>query len=379
MNAFTHAPLLPRLATAAAGLEHREIPLFAGETLRQWWRRRGTDRAGGARGSRPGSRPAGSRGTVMLWPDTFTNTFHPHIGRAAVELLEDAGWEVRMPEQTLCCGLTWISTGQLATAKKVLRRTIDALAEHLRSGGFVVGLEPSCTTVFRSDAADLLGSDDDVERLRKQTLTLAELLTEHTPDWTPPSLDGVHALAQVHCHQHAVLGWDADAELLSRAGARAERLDSGCCGLAGNFGFEAGHLEVSQACAESVLLPSARGAEPGTAILADGFSCRTQLHELDSGGREGVHLAELLARGLPGRRHSPSSAAAGVGAEAGRNDLEPGDRPRTPSPLARAAALAGTALVAGAVGTLAARLGSRAATRLTGRRTSRRTRGRTGR
>ena len=370
VNAFTHAPLLPRLATSLAGLEHREIPLFAGETLQQWWQRRCADRSGGAR-SRPGSRPgarsgshlAGSRGTVMLWPDTFTNTFHPHIGRAAVELLEDAGWEVRMPEQTLCCGLTWISTGQLATAKKVLRRTIDALSEHLRSGGFVIGLEPSCTTVFRSDAADLLGSDNDVERLRKQTLTLAELLTEHTPGWTPPSLDGLHALAQVHCHQHAVLGWDADAELLDRAGARAERLDSGCCGLAGNFGFEAGHLEVSEACAESVLLPSARDAEPGTAILADGFSCRTQLHELDSGGREGVHLAELLARGLPGRRHSPGS----VGDEVSGNDLEPGDRPRTPSRAARAAALATTALAAGAATAVATGLATRLGSRLSRR------------
>ena len=126
-----------------------------------------------------------------------------------------------MPAERVCCGLTWISTGQLGTAKKVLRRTVGLLAEHVRGGGLVLGLEPSCTAVFRSDAADLLPEDLDVARLRKQTVTLAELLREHTPGWTPPRLDGLTALAQVHCHQHAVLGWDADHDLLTDAGADA--------------------------------------------------------------------------------------------------------------------------------------------------------------
>ena len=207
VNALAHAPLLPRLAARAAGLEPREVPLFAGETLQQWWMRRG--------GSRPGT-----RGVVLLWPDTFTNYFHPHIGRAAVELLEAAGWTVRVPAERVCCGLTWISTGQLGTAKKVLRRTVGLLAEHVRGGGLVLGLEPSCTAVFRSDAADLLPEDLDVARLRKQTVTLAELLREHTPGWTPPRLDGLTALAQVHCHQHAVLGWDADQRPAHRRGCR---------------------------------------------------------------------------------------------------------------------------------------------------------------
>jgi Fe-S oxidoreductase len=233
---------------------------------------------------------------LLLWPDTFTNNFHPHIGQAAVELLEDAGWTVSLPQGGVCCGLTWISTGQLTTAKKMLRRTIDTLAPHIRDGGLVVGLEPSCTSVFRSDAPDLFPADLDIARLQKQTVTLAEMLTEHTPGWQPPSLSGVHAIAQVHCHQHAVLGWDTDRQLLQDSGADVEQLDSGCCGLAGNFGFEAGHLDVSKACAESVLLPAVRDADPETIVLADGFSCRTQIHELDSGGREAIHLAELLHR-----------------------------------------------------------------------------------
>ena len=129
----------------------------------------------------------GGRGTVVLWPDTFTNYFHPHVGQAAVEVLEHAGWRVEIPPESLCCGLTWISTGQLDVAQKVLRRTIDILAPHVRAGGLVVGLEPSCTTVFRSDMAELFPTDQDVHRLRDQTVTVAELLTDHTPGWEPPT------------------------------------------------------------------------------------------------------------------------------------------------------------------------------------------------
>jgi Fe-S oxidoreductase len=244
---------------------------------------------------------------VLLWPDTFTNYFQPEVGRAAVRVLEDAGWEVEVPDGTLCCGLTWISTGQLDTARRRLRRAVDALAPHVREGGLVVGLEPSCTAVFRSDATELFSTDPDVDRLCDHTVTLAELLTEHSDGWAPPRLDGRTFLAQVHCHQHAVLGWDADRALLERTGAEVERLDSGCCGLAGNFGFTAGHGAVSEACAEQVLLPRLRSADPGTAVLADGFSCRTQIAQLDSGGTQGQHLAQLLAGALGPDHHEGST------------------------------------------------------------------------
>ena len=241
-------------------------------------------------------RPAG-RGTGLLWPDTFTNLFHPQIGRAAVEVMEAAGWEVQIPSQALCCGLTWISTGQLAVARRVLRRTVAQLAPHVRAGGLVVGLEPSCTAVFRGDLPELFPDDQDVHRIRDHTVTLAELLTEHSDGWQPPRAPyDVTAVAQVHCHQHAVTRWDADRRLLEECGVQVERLDSGCCGLAGNFGFTAGHGEVSRALAEQTLLPRVRAADPDTVVLADGFSCRTQIHDLDSGGRDGVHLAQLLAR-----------------------------------------------------------------------------------
>ncbi|HTU04445.1 MAG TPA: FAD-binding and (Fe-S)-binding domain-containing protein, partial [Trebonia sp.] len=200
VNTVTHTPLLHRAATLIGGIEHREVPLFAGETLQQWYGRRGP-------------RGDGHRGAVVLWPDSFSNYFHPHVGQAAVEVLESAGWRVEIPGDPVCCGLTWISTGQLATGKRIVQRAVATLAPHVRAGGYVVGLEPSCTAVFRSDAAELFPDDQDVLRLRDHTLTLAELLTEHTPGWEPPSLRRP-VLAQVHCHQHAIMGWDADEKLL---------------------------------------------------------------------------------------------------------------------------------------------------------------------
>ncbi|MFE2266323.1 FAD-binding and (Fe-S)-binding domain-containing protein [Streptomyces griseosporeus] len=331
VNTLTHTPLLARAAVAAAGVENREVPLFAAETLQQWH-------------ARHEPRGTGERGRVLLWPDTFTNSFHPHLGQAAVHVLEAAGWEVDIPAEPLCCGLTWISTGQLGTAKRVLQRTVRRLAGHVRAGGLVVGLEPSCMAVFRADAGELFPGDRDVRRLAAQTVTLAELLTEHSPGYEPPRVPerSARALAQVHCHQHAVMGWDADRELLRRAGVDAEHLESGCCGLAGNFGFERGHLDVSRDCAERVLLPRLRAADEETVVLADGFSCRTQIHELDSGGHEAVHLAELLALGLP---DAPGSAYG----------VAPAARPRLPGRRAQALALAGAGLAgAGALAGAAA-------------------------
>ncbi|HEY9241615.1 MAG TPA: FAD-linked oxidase C-terminal domain-containing protein, partial [Streptosporangiaceae bacterium] len=282
VNALSHTPGLHRAGALAAGVEPREVPLFATESLQRWYARRGP-------------RGTGERGSVLLWPDTFTNYFQPHVGQAAIEVLEGAGWQVRLPAEPVCCGLTWISTGQLSTAKRMLQRTVTTLAGHVRDGGYVVGLEPSCTAVFRSDAPELFPDDQDVLRLRDHTLTLAELLDGHTPGWQPASLAGREVLTQVHCHQHAVLGSAAESRLLDAAGARAEQLPSGCCGLAGNFGFQPGHAGVSRALAEQVLLPRLRDADPAAVVLAEGFSCRTQIHELDSGGREAMHLAELLA------------------------------------------------------------------------------------
>ncbi|MFF0267163.1 FAD-binding and (Fe-S)-binding domain-containing protein [Kribbella sp. NPDC004536] len=274
VNAVTQAPRLAKLLKRAGGIaDERQLPRFAEQPFTEWF------------AQRPQSR--GRR--VVLWPDTFTNFFHPSIGRAAVEVLEAAGYQVTIPERPVCCGLTWISTGQLGVAKRVLRRTLGVLREAIRAGVPVVGLEPSCSAVFRSDAPELLPDDEDLRRLSKQFVTFAELLK----DWDPPRL-GVHAMVQTHCHQHAVLSSDAD--LMQRAGIEREQLDSGCCGLAGNFGFERGHYDVSMAAAERVLLPKVRAAGNDTVIVADGFSCRTQIEQATD--RRAVHLAELLAGGL---------------------------------------------------------------------------------
>ena len=286
-NRLSGVPVLRRLATRGAGLEDRTIPKFATQSLQDWWKDRPT--------------VTGDRGTVVLWPDTFTNRFEPDIGRAAVEVMEDAGWTVAIPTEPLCCGLTWISTGQLKTARKQLRHAAGVVSDHLHRGDLVVGLEPSCTAALRSDGPDLLPEDLDVKKLGSSTVTLAELLREHTPGWEAPQVPHDQALAQVHCHQHAIMGWEADQELLKDAGVDAEHLESGCCGLAGNFGFTAGHGQVSHDLAHRVLVPRVNEADEGTAILADGFSCRTQIREYADASRRPVHLAELIAEGLHAR------------------------------------------------------------------------------
>ncbi|NUR84133.1 MAG: FAD-binding oxidoreductase, partial [Nonomuraea sp.] len=258
----------------------RPLPAFAATRFTDAFRRRG---------------PSGPRlrGEVLLWPDTFMNAFHPRIGAAAVRVLEAAGFTVRLPPRTACCGLTWISTGQLGIAKRVIKRTVRMLRDPVRRGLPVVSLEPSCTAVFRADAPELFPHDPDVRRLCEQTVTLAELLDQHGVD--PPPLDRP-VIAQQHCHQHAVIGFEAESRLLRAAGADLRLLDAGCCGMAGDFGFTAGHYDVSMACAEEGLLPAVREAPEDALILADGFSCRTQIEHARV-GRRAVHLAEALDGG----------------------------------------------------------------------------------
>ncbi len=276
VNAALRIPGLAAVGKRLAGVDpRRELPRFARRTFRDLFLAEHTPAERALKGGDP----------VLLWVDTFTNHFTPEVGIAAVRVLESAGFDVHIPESGLCCGLTWISTGQLDTARRVLRRGVDAIAD---AGMPVVGLEPSCTAVFRSDAPELL------DAAVPHVSTLAEILGNR-PHWTPPDLTGVDVLAQPHCHQHAVLGFIPDQTLLAGAGATLTAL-GGCCGLAGNFGVERGHYDVSVAVAEHTLLPAVRAAGPATEVLADGFSCRTQLAELS--GRRGRHLAELLASRL---------------------------------------------------------------------------------
>ncbi|MFI7700493.1 FAD-binding and (Fe-S)-binding domain-containing protein [Nonomuraea sp. NPDC049480] len=280
VNALLRVPALRRPALALAGVDpRRTLPAFAAETFRAWFTR---------------SRRPASGEPVLLFVDTFTDHFAPEVGRATVAVLEAAGYRPRISERPQCCALTWISTGQLDAAGKILGRTVAELAEAAEAGVPIVGMEPSCTAVLRSDARELL-DEATAGPVARMTRTLAELLSE-TPGWRPPALDGAPVVAQPHCHHHAIMGWDQDARLLREAGAEVRRL-GGCCGLAGNFGVEKGHYEVSVAVAGQQLLPALRQATPETAVLADGFSCRTQIADLSP--RQGVHLAQLLAERLP--------------------------------------------------------------------------------
>ncbi|MFE2676407.1 FAD-binding and (Fe-S)-binding domain-containing protein [Streptomyces hygroscopicus] len=310
VNTAARAPGLARLGKRLAGVDGaRQAPAFATESFLQWWRARASGEPD----------PADPR-TVVLWPDTFSTYFHPSVAVSAVRVLENAGFRVAVPDKPVCCGLTWISTGQLAVAKQVLRRTLRVLRPYLEAGTPVIGLEPSCTAVFRADAPELMPADQDIQRLTGQFRTFAEHLVHHAPHgWRPPAL-ARQAVVQTHCHQHAIMKDDADRELMRRAHLVTDVLDEGCCGLAGNFGFERGHHEVSMAIGEQGVLPAVRAAAPGSLLLADGFSCRTQIEQGDT-GRGALHLAEALALGLDGslpserperlarRQPGPSSAA----------------------------------------------------------------------
>jgi FAD/FMN-containing dehydrogenase/Fe-S oxidoreductase len=289
-NRLAQLPGAASLAKRLAGIDaRRELPAFAPRALDPSALRRHTQRPAAPR---PAVRPRHTQ--VVVWADTFTRAFTPTVAERAVAVLVEAGFEVVVPQESACCGLTWISTGQLDGARKRLRATLDVLAPYAEAGMTIVGLEPSCTAVLRSDLVELLDHDPRAEAVAAATHTLAETLVTASPDlaWLAGRLDGVHLIAQPHCHHYAVMGYDADLKVLKAAGAEVTTL-SGCCGLAGNFGMEQGHYDVSVAVAEHALLPALRDAPAGAILLADGFSCRTQADQLADWPAQ--HLAELLA------------------------------------------------------------------------------------
>ena len=264
-----------RLVKAVAGIDkRRSLPELAGVTLRR------------SESGRVLPSP-----DVWIWADTFTDHFLPQTARSATAVLEAAGLRVGVIPDDACCGLTWITTGQLDRARTIVGRTVATLAPYATSGVPVLGLEPSCLATLRTDAVELT-DDPRAAEVAAGVHTLAEVLAR--VDWQPPDLTGLEVVAQPHCHHASVLGWEADERLLSRAGATVTRVP-GCCGLAGNFGMERGHYDVSVAIAESHLMPAVR-AHPEAVVLADGLSCRHQLEDL--AGVPAVHLAELLASRL---------------------------------------------------------------------------------
>ncbi|GEL95268.1 lactate dehydrogenase [Cellulomonas composti] len=318
-NAVLGVRPVAKAVLAGGGMDTRRgMVTFAPEPFRAWVRRDGADQvtrtaaaaSAGAGSPDSGAPGGGERPRVLLWTDSFSDALAPSVPRAAVAVLRDAGYEVLVPDHQACCGLTWISTGQLDGARHQLEHLLEVLGPFAVNGIPIVGLEPSCTAVLRSDLLDLLLDDPRAVAVARETRTLAELLTAPAPvgpgeRWQVPDLSDVTAVVQPHCHHYAVMTWTADRRLLTDAGAQFSAL-AGCCGLAGNFGMEKGHYDVSVQVAENSLLPALRAAEPGDVYLADGFSCRTQAEQL--AGVDGVHLAELLAAHLPAAHRSAADA-----------------------------------------------------------------------
>ncbi|HEY6969184.1 MAG TPA: FAD-binding and (Fe-S)-binding domain-containing protein [Candidatus Angelobacter sp.] len=308
-NLFTQTPGLSHLLKFLGGVaQERKLPRFADRTFKAWFNHRGTRNAG--------------RAKVLLWPDTFNNHFYPDVARAAVEVLEHAGFQVMIPQVSLCCGRPLYDFGMLDTAKYLLHQVLDTLRPQIAAGIPVIGLEPSCVSVFRDEMPNLLPHNLDAKRLSEQTFLLSEFLVKKA-DYHPPQLPR-KALVHGHCHHKSILKFDSEQELLKRMGLDFEVLDSGCCGMAGSFGFEADKYDVSVKIGERVLLPAVRKAGDDTLIVADGFSCREQVQDLAD--RRLLHIAEVLQIAIgrqsagpvewqaPRRKVTTAAAVAGAGA-----------------------------------------------------------------
>ena len=278
-NFMTQTPGLRTLAKAVAGMSpRRQVPVFASETFRQWFSTRASGRGDGP--------------DVLLWPDTFNDHFHPETAQAAVDVLERAGFHVVLPDQWLCCGRPLYDYGMLRLARRHLRHIIDVLHEPIRAGMPIVVLEPSCASVFRDELTNLLPRDENALRLSEQTFLFSEFLQQKAAHVDLPRLKRT-ALVHGHCHHKAVLGMDAEQSLLQRVGLDYTLPDSGCCGMAGAFGFERGsHYQVSIGAGERVLLPAVRKAHRDTLIVANGFSCREQIRQTT--GKQALHVAEVI-------------------------------------------------------------------------------------
>lgn len=285
MNVVMQTPGITNVLKLVAGIDqHRGMPRFA----------KGSNRAAAraqveGRRALPGAAPT-AKGEVVLWVDSFSDAFEgDHVAAMAAVLIEN-GWTPRLLERKACCGLTWITTGQLDGAVKELRNATDVLHEYVSRGAKIVGTEPSCIAVWRSDALELLHDDPRVAEVAANVVTLAEFLAAD-PDFTMPDLTGHTVVAQPHCHEASVMGWAAEQRLLVASGATIVRVN-GCCGLAGNHGMIAGHYDFSVKVFETNLGPALDAAPAGAIVLADGFSCRTQLQDLQA--RQALTFAELL-------------------------------------------------------------------------------------
>jgi len=279
-NALAHAPILGDVAKKMLAIHpERELPRFAPRTFRSWFERRAAPRA--------------SMREVVLFPDTFNNYFEPHVAIAAVEVLERAGFRVIVPRQHLCCGRPLYDQGMLDRAKVRLQEVMDVLDPFVAVGIPIVGLEPSCILTFRDELPSLCSSDPRAKAIASGVFMFDEFLAREAPDFAPPELRR-KTIVQGHCHQKAIAGIGGEAALLARgAGAHLEVLDAGCCGMAGAFGYDREHFEVSKQIGARVLIPAIEKAPADAIVVADGFSCRSQIRHFCP-SRTPMHLAEVL-------------------------------------------------------------------------------------
>jgi Fe-S oxidoreductase len=287
-NALGRFPVTAGIAKRVLHIaRQRTLPEFATKTFRARAaniHRRDRARSGGT---------AGNGRDVLLWADTFTNYFQPDIADAAHQVLSDAGFEVKVLQRHVCCGRPLYDFGMLDKAKEYLTDSMDALSQEISTGTPIVVLEPSCASVFKDEAVNLLPDDPRTARLKQQTMLLGEFLMQRAPDYVPATKQQ-KILVHMHCHHRAIFNMKHEVEVLKATGGDVTVLDSGCCGMAGPFGFEQKSYGVSQTLGERVLLPAVRAAEAGTVIVTDGFSCREQIAQ--NTGRRAVHVAEVLAR-----------------------------------------------------------------------------------
>ena len=277
-NFLTQAPVLSDIAKAVIGVApQRRLPVFASLPFKEWFRQRGPRNADAPR--------------VILWPDTFNNYLHPEPLQAAVEVLEAAGYQVIVPEQSLCCGRPLYDHGMLETAERLLRHILKTLEPEIIAGTPIVGLEPSCVAVFRDELTNLFPHDEHAKRLKKQAFVLSEFLERKAENYQLPQLQR-KAVVHMHCHHKTIMRTAPEEAVLKKLGLDYTVLDSGCCGMAGAFGFEKDHYDVSIACGERVLLPTVRNADRDTLIIADGFSCREQIAQTTN--RRALHLAQVI-------------------------------------------------------------------------------------
>ncbi len=299
-NFFSQAPGFRQILQSLLHLApQRRVPRLARSTFQQWARENKVPDIAGTI-SRPTPRDP-QRGEVILWADTFNNYFLPATSQAALEVLQDAGFDVRVPQMHLCCGRPLYDFGFVDRAKNYLQEVMTVMAEPIDAGVPIVVLEPSCASVFRDELRNLFPKDERAARLRAQTFVLSEFLQQNAPGYEPPKL-AEKILLHGHCHHKSVLKFGDEESLLKKMGAEVRAPDTGCCGMAGPFGFEKDKFQVSQAVGERILLPAVRKSPADTLVVSDGFSCREQIRFAT--GREPMHIAEVLRLALARQKKS---------------------------------------------------------------------------